>query len=300
MFVTRIRRFGTRVRGRSASEWKRCAALSVQMLSDPLAAPPGACWSPVVGEADVSMALRQQPEVTGITIDVDGQLRFLKDLARYWGGLPDHPTPKWRYRSSEYFQPSDATVYYGILQHLRPKQLVEVGSGFTSALALDTKERHLPDLHLTFIEPYPNRLYSLLSEGDRSNCKIISQPVQDVPLEIFDQLDEGDLLFLDTAHVAKTGSEVNWLFFNVLPRLRSGVVVHLHDIFWPFEYPEDWLHEHLSYSELYLLRALLMFNSTFKIILFSNWAWKEHRALFTAIDATYAGGEPGSLWLVRQ
>ena len=201
MPVTRIRRFGTRVRGRSASEWKRCAALSVQMLSHPLAAPPGACWSPVVGEADVSMALRQQPEVTGITIDVDGQLRFLKDLAPYWGGLPDHPTPKWRYRSSEFFQPSDATVYYGILQHLRPKQLVEVGSGFTSALALDTKERHLPDLHLTFIEPYPNRLYSLLSEGDRSNCEIISRPIQDVPLEIFDRLDEGDLLFLDTAHV---------------------------------------------------------------------------------------------------
>ena len=130
-----------------------------------------------------------------------------------------------------------------------------MGSGFTSALALDVRDRFLPDLELTFIEPYPDRLYGLLGQKDRGLCEIIPAPVQDVPLEKFDQLSAGDILFVDTSHVAKTGSETNWVILNVLPRLAQGVIVHIHDIFWPFEYPRHWIEDARSWSEIYLVRA---------------------------------------------
>ncbi len=86
------------------------------------------------------------------------------------------------------------------------------------------------------------------------------------------------------------------MFFNVLPRLAAGVVVHVHDAFWPFEYPRPWLDARMSWSELYLLRAFLMYNERFSILLFNDWAWQQHPELFTALNHDYTGGT-GSLWL---
>jgi hypothetical protein len=97
-----------------------------------------------------------------------------------------------------------------------------------------------------------------------------------VPIEVFDVLDDGDILFIDSTHVSKPGSDVNWLFFRVLPRLKPGVVIHVHDIFYPFEYHNDWLTERRSWNESYLLRSFLSYNNTFQITFFSSWIWQEH------------------------
>lgn len=267
----------------------------LHVLAAPLYCPPGHYLSPIAGAQDVERALRAQPSIDGIDL-ASSQQALLRDLAQYWHDLPAAPTPGWRYHSSEMFAAGDATIYYAMLRHLRPARIVEVGSGFTSALALDTRDRHLPDLQLIFIEPYPDRLYSLLRSTDPNKCTIVPYPVQDVPLETFDQLRSGDILFVDTSHVAKAGSDVNWLVFNVLPRLVDGVVVHVHDIFWPFEYPQPWLTNGRSWSEVYLLRAFLMFNSRFSILLFNDWLWQHHPDLFTALAPGYSAGT-GSLWL---
>lgn len=221
------------------------------------------------------------------------QLTLMSKLAEHWTGVPDEPIEGWRFRSSWFFGHGDACIYHALLRTLRPARVVEVGSGFTSALALDTRERYLPELQLTFIEPYPERLYGLLSQDDRRACEIIPQPVQDVPLEVFDRLEPGDILFCDTDHFVKAGSEVNWLIFNVLPRIAPGVVVHIHDVFWPFEYPKGWLEEARGYNELYLIRAWLMAKPEFSVILFNHWLWEEHRELFTDVRPSL----PGSLWL---
>jgi hypothetical protein len=189
-------------------------------------------------------------------------------------------------------------VYHAMLRHFQPKRVIESGSGFTSALALDTRDRFLPELELTFIEPHPDyRLNDLVAGDDRSKCQIYPLPVQEVNLDVFDALQSGDFLFVDTAHIAKTGSEVNWIVFNVLPRLPAGVIVHFHDVFWPFEYPRQWLKSRRSYNEIYLLRAFMMYNDSFETLLFNNWAWKERRDLFDALPPDYSGGGPGSLWL---
>ena len=126
-------------------------------------------------------------------------------------------------------------MYYSILTTLRPKRIIEVGCGFSSAIALDVRDQELHDLELTFIEPYPDRLYDLLEEGDNKTATIHKSILQDVPIETFDVLEKDDILFIDSSHISSPGSDVNMLFFKILPRLKPGVVVHLHDIFFPFD-----------------------------------------------------------------
>jgi len=291
----------TTIRGKTVREWHENAQLARLMFSEPLNVHPGWEVSSIVGKNDWERAEGSQPSIGGIDFRFEDQVRLIKDLAKYWEGIPDEATQGWRYHSSLRFQPPDAMVYHGMLRHFKPKRIVESGSGFTSALALDTRDRFLPDLELTFIEPHPDhRLDALIGDEDRSNCEIYPLPVQDVSLDVYDRLEAGDFLFADTAHVAKTGSEVNWIVFNVLPRLAPGVIVHFHDVFWPFEYPKDWLEDGRSYSEIYLLRALMMYNDTFELLLFSNWAWQERRELFDALPESYSGGPPGGLWLRKR
>jgi hypothetical protein len=280
----------------AATALRRRAASSLGQLRSPLYAEPGHYLSPIAGAKDVEQALRDQPPLAGLDLCREQQVALIQQLAECWHGLPDDPMPGWRYRSSAMFAPADATVYVAMLKHFRPQREIEVGSGFTSALALDTRDRFLPELKLTFIEPYPDRLHSLLREHDRDSCEIIPLAIQDVPLETFDALSSGDILFVDTSHVAKTGSDVNWIIFNVFPRLAHGVIVHIHDIFWPFEYPRQWVEDGRSWSEIYLLRAFLMYNSAFSILLFNDWMWHHHPELLTALDPAFAGAT-GSIWL---
>jgi len=95
---------------------------------------------------------------------------------------------------------------------------------------------------------------------------------------------------------------VNWLFFNVLPCVAPGLHIHVHDVFWPFEYPPHWLKRRRAYNELYLVRAFLANNERYRIELFSNWVWKTHRELFTGVRAAeteFSKTAPGSLWLEK-
>jgi hypothetical protein len=244
--------------------------------------------------------LLPQPPVTGIDLNEESELELMRELAPLWDGVPDAPRDGWRFRSSWMFVPGDATVYYALLRKWAPARVVEVGSGFTSALALDCSERHLPDLQKTFVEPYPDRLFDLLNEHDKARSTIYPQPVQEVPLEVFDQLQAGDILFVDTDHFTKAGSEVNWMAFNVFPRVAAGVHIHIHDIFWPFEYPELWLEERRAYNELYFFRSFFMDNPNYRVRLLNDWVWQAHRELFTGVrsrETKYTEVRPASLWV---
>jgi Methyltransferase domain len=219
--------------------------------------------------------------------------------------------------ANSWYQMSDGAVYYSMLTTLRPKRILEIGSGFTSAIALDVRDQELPDLELTFIDPKPERLLGLLKDNDHAATTLYRKPVQDVPIEAFDVLEKDDILFIDSSHTSKSGSDVNLLFFDVLPRLKEGVVVHIHDIFYPFEYPDVWLvNRGFAWNELYFVRAFLSYNSTFQIMLFNSWLWREHpeivgRYFPESVDLhahpeivgrdlpESANLRPGSLWLRR-
>ena len=138
---------------------------------------------------------------------------------------------------------------------------------------LDTVERffeHRPEI--TLIEPFPVNLRQLLKPQDYSAITLIEDTVQHVPIETFKALRPGDLLFIDSSHVMKCGSDVQFLFFEVLPQLPVGVFVHFHDVFDSFEYPPEWLLKGWYWNEDYVLRAFLSFNSAWRIQLFGNFA----------------------------
>jgi hypothetical protein len=125
---------------------------------------------------------------------------------------------------------------------------------------LDVREHLALSVELTFIEPYPDRLETLLRRSDRGAVRFLKQPVQTVPDEIFAELEPGDFLFIDSSHVAKVGSDLADIFSRILPRIRPGVFVHFHDIFFPGPYPEVWLRQGRAWNEVLFLQAFLRFN----------------------------------------
>jgi predicted O-methyltransferase YrrM len=256
---------------------------------------PGHFYSPLTTDADVRRALTWT-EAPGVDLAEASQL----ELATQVGGLLAEPPPGPRYiADNRMYGPADAAIYRAMLTYLRPARVIEVGSGYSTALALDESEANdvLAGLELTCIEPFPERLLGLLQESDRDRLTLIRQPVQEVEMAVYSRLGPQDVLFIDSTHVVKAGSDVVWLFLHVLPRLAPGVVVHVHDVFWPFEYPAEWLRQHRDWTENYLLHAFLADNARWEILLFSSWLWRCHAELVPQWLATES---PGSIWLRKR
>ena len=165
-----------------------------------------------------------------------------------------------------------------------------------------------PFVDLTVIDPFPQQLRDLLREAPPDTVAVIEKPVQRVGLESFAGLGENDILFIDSSHVMKFGSDVGYLLLEVLPSLRPGVLVHFHDIFANFDYPELWLREGRAWNEGYALKAFLLHNRGFRIVLFNDYLAQNHwDALEKRLPlcTKQPQGSPFrnagvSLWLVRQ
>jgi hypothetical protein len=257
---------------------------------------PGHFYSPLTSPADVERAQLWADSLGSTLPSVEMATDKQLILAAELGPVLSEPLPGPRYADNSQYGPADGAVFRAMLNHLRPARLLEVGSGFSTAVALDEADTRLPELSVTCVEPYPQRLLGLLQDSDHDRTTLIRKPVQDVPIATFRELEAGDILFIDSTHVAKAGSDVNWLFLHVLPQLQPGVVVHVHDVFWPFEYPRPWLLEHRDWTEDYLLHAFLIGNTSWEILLFSSWLWHCHRDI---VPAHLADQEPGSIWLRR-
>jgi Methyltransferase domain len=248
---------------------------------------PGHFYSPLSGPADAAREMTRRT-APGVDLREAAQLDLAAQLAPVLQEPPSGP----RYReANDMLGPADAAVYRAVLRHFRPARIIEAGSGWSTALALDERDRGLP-LGITCIEPYPARLESLLLPGDR--VRLLREGAQDVPQGVFGELAAGDVLFIDSSHVAKAGSDVTWLMLHVLPLLAAGVIVHVHDVFWPFTYPRRWLEERRDWNEAYLLHAFLTGNSQWEILLWPSWLWRNHP---TAVPGRLAKDEPGSIWL---
>jgi hypothetical protein len=269
--------------------------------------PPGHFYSPIVEPADVARRADAvwpaQPVVAGIDFDPAGHARLLDDVFppllrdyAYAEELPERDDLREFYNRNSQFSWLDPRAAFALLRHWAPKRVIEVGSGFSSLLIADIGQRFLgPDFRLTCIEPFPRPFLRGLP-----GVELIAQPVQDVDLALFDRLEPGDVLFINSSHVAKTGSDVNRLYFDVLPRMPRGVFVHVHDIFLPNDYPRDWvLQENRSWNEQYLVRALLMDSSRLRVRFGCNYAWLTFPAKVSPVlglppGQGYGGG---SLWM---
>jgi hypothetical protein len=241
--------------------------------------PAGHYYSPIPSEDEVLAYIesRQPPtnDLPGIDLNKQSQFELLREYFQFYKDLPfreEQGTDCRFYYENSWFSYSDAIFLYCFLRKHKPKRIIEIGSGFSSAVMLDTIERFFPQKpELTFIEPYPKRLSSLLRDSDKEQIRIIDKKVQEVPSEILLALEGGDLLFIDSSHVVKCASDLHLLMFEILPLLSSGVFVHFHDVFYPFDYPSEWLKEGRYWNENYFLRAFLSNNRDWSIYFFNTY-----------------------------
>jgi len=271
--------------------------------------PPGHFYSPVVSveeaKRDEHRIFDTVPrELPGINLNESKQLDLLEEFEDLYSSI-NFPTTKNTTHRYYYENPaysySDAIMLNCMMRHTRPKRVIEVGSGYSSCAMLDTNEIFLDrSVIFTFIEPYPDLLKSLVRKGDLSSINIVEARLQDVSVDKFSELDADDILFIDSTHVCKTGSDVNFLLFDILPRLKSGVYIHIHDIFYPFEYPKYWVFEGRSWNEIYALRAFLQFNDAFRIVMMNTFLEHFHAQRFAANMPLCLKNTGGSIWLRRE
>ena len=240
-------------------------------------------------------------EIPGVELREEAQLELLREFLTYYREQPftaERQAHLRYYFDNENYSYSDAIFLYSMLRHLRPRRFIEVGSGFSSCVTLDTDEHFLEhSLSCTFIDPHPELLLSMIKEEDKARIEILGRPIQQVSLDLFSELSAGDVLFVDSTHVAKTLSDVNHIFFEILPRLKPGVLIHLHDIFYPFVYPKDWELEQRAWNEAYLLRAFLQYNDSFQIYFCNTFLEYFHDAKFKAEMPLCMKNTGGSIWL---
>jgi predicted O-methyltransferase YrrM len=235
-----------------------------------------------------------------IALRAEEQKELYRELLQAYPRLP-FPTDKsddFRYYvNNPFFCESDAYTLSAILRHTKPKRIVEVGSGFSSAVMLDTLDYANLSAEISFIEPYADRLKSLLSLSDRAVSTILEEPVQAVPLEVFEMLQRGDILFIDSSHVAKIGSDVAHLILRVLPVIQPGVWIHVHDIFYPSSYPTAWIKEGRAWNESLFLRAYLTQNTKVDISAFNSFAGSTFPEIFQSAAPSFLTNAGGSIWM---
>jgi len=267
--------------------------------------PPGHFYSTIpsmkeVGENSAVIFDKSKP-VLGVSINEDEQLSLLREFSQYYGDLPfseQSESDLRYYYNNPFFGYGDGIVLYSFLRHFKPSRVVEVGSGYSSALMLDTDESFLNgETEFVFIEPYSERLRGLLRKKELAKLDILESPVQSVDKAVFTDLNAGDILFIDSSHVVKIGSDVDYLLSQILPVLKPGVIIHFHDVLWPFEYPESWVRQGRSWNEAYFIRTFLQYNSDFEIMVFNSYIGDVHPKEL-ALNLPLCSKMPGgSIWL---
>lgn len=274
---------------------------------------PGHYYSPIPDLDDIRkrksvIFKKSDVNLKGIDLRKEAQFELLNSFKEYYKEIPydfeNASKTDTRYQvKGAWYRYSDVVMLYGMLRHFKPKRIIEVGSGYSSAVMLDVNDLFLnKECAMTFIDPYPERLLGLLNENDKKQHRILANIIQDVNLDLFRTLEANDILFIDSSHVSKTGSDLNHLMFEILPLLKPGVIIHFHDIYYPFELPEHWvLNRKWFWNENYLLRAYLTDNQTYKIINFNSFLHGEYRNwLSDNMPACLIDDKDcGSIWLQK-
>jgi hypothetical protein len=269
--------------------------------------PPGHYYSPVPDLVQIrereEAIFRLTTDLPGIDLRLEGQVGLAADLARFYPEQPfeEEATARTRFGfSNPNYMYGDALILYSMLRYLQPRRVFEIGSGHSSCVTLDTDELFLGrSTNCVFIEPEPALLRSLLREEDLARVTIIAERLQNVDPQIFDTLEANDILFVDSTHVTKVDSDVNHILFEILPRLKSGVYIHVHDIMFGFEYPKLWVYQGRAWNEAYIVRAFLQYNDAFEIVFFNSYLGQFRSEVFRSMPLVLRN--PGTaLWLRKR
>jgi len=268
--------------------------------------PPGHYYSPIPSLAAVR---RRESEIfdrvpgtiPGVDLRDREQAVLFEELTQYYATqpFPERPSPGRRYFfENPNYSYGEAIILYCLMRLVRPRRIVEIGSGYSSCAIVDTNELFFQSrIACTFVDPQPDLLVSLLGSGAPAAVTIVRQEIQDVGLDLFAALEPNDMLIVDSTHVSKVDSDVNHILFRVLPALASGVYVHFHDIYYPFEYPREWIYQGRAWTEAYLLRAFLQYNRAFEIVFFNSFFAHFHEDRLRRGMPGCLKGPGSSIWL---
>lgn len=274
-------------------------------------------YQPVFNPHDLAETIWTKPDpLYGIDMNVPGQLTLLGSFTAFSSELLAIPInePSEGYGffyDNTFFESGDAEILYSMVRHIKPKKVMEIGGGYSTRLikrALDKNREEGAVAEQICIEPYHNPWLEQLGVD-----KIIRSRVEDVDLSLFDELEEGCLLIIDSSHTLRTAGDVYVEYLHILPRLQKGVIIHIHDIFLPFDYPRHWVVSHRKfYTEQYLLQAFLAFNPEFEILAALKYLATYHFEEFAAVCPVFAQQldrrfdpesitvSPSSFWIRRK
>ena len=251
----------------------------------------------------------RRTELRGIVLDLQKQVSLVREFGQEYGSeyralhKTDPGVPGTYFLDNRDFGPVDAEILYGMVRKYKPSRIIEIGSGNTTLLTaqaiLENRKRHDSECEFIAVEPYPREM---LIKGLPGLSRFIEAPVQQVPFAEFEKLGADDILFIDSSHVLKIGGDVQYEYLEILPRLNPGVLVHIHDIFLPAEYPRTWVFDQFRFwNEQHLLQAFLSFNEKFEVVWAGSYMHLEHPGELEAAFTSYDRNEnhPGSFWIRR-
>jgi hypothetical protein len=259
-------------------------------------------YSPIPDVSAVPADTWNRPSpMRGIDFDLEAQMRFIeRDLAPFIAEFEARMSAgsRWRPRNGLY-DAGDGELTYAMLRFLRPDRVVELGSGWSTLVLADAVAANRADgasTRLTSYDPFP----SPVVPGDLEGLdRLEPMRAQDVPDTVFESLTTNDVLFVDTTHAVKVGSDVNRIVLDVLPGLSSGVHVHFHDVFLPYEYHRDWAENGPWWSEQYLVQAFLALNPEYSVVLATHALLRQRRAELCAVVSSIDDQQPSSFWMAR-
>ena len=261
-------------------------------------------YSPIPDLAALPASIwERRSELAGIDFDLGAQLAFLERLRQQ---LAEFRPPTAASGPDQYaadnpsYPPADAAVLHAIVRGLKPKRIVELGSGHSTlvaAAACAANEHEGSTCDYRAFDPFPK----VARPGLPGLTELSATRAEELPAELFVGLGQDDLLVVDTTHTVKTGGDVNHIVLDVLPRLGRGVLVHFHDVFLPWEYPRQWAEDYgLYWAEQYLLQAFLSLNPDFEIACALYALSREQPERLRELVPAWGGDStPGAFWIRR-
>jgi predicted O-methyltransferase YrrM len=249
----------------------------------------------------------RRSELPGVDFDAGAQLRYLGDelgdrLRELQAPERGPGGPNGFYFDNDAYGEVDARILYATVRASRPRRILEIGSGFSTLVigaAAAANGREGAPVEYTAVDPHPG---TRISAGVDGLTELDRRSAVGLPLERFTSLAAGDLLFVDSTHTVKLGGEVTEIVLEIIPRLASGVLVHFHDVFLPYEYPRTWFERDGYYwAEQYLIQAFLAFNRDYEVLVAAHLLHREHHDdLRDLLQSAAPLTSPGALWVRRR
>lgn len=252
----------------------------------------------------LTRSLRDDRELPGIDMNTGEQLALLSkfdfnaELIKF--PLERSAETEFYYKNGSY-ESGDAEYLYSIIRYFKPRTVIEIGSGSSTLIVINAIDKNKADPSYTCrhicIEPYEQPWL------EKTGVILIREKVEKIEKTFFRQLEANDVLFIDSSHIIRPQGDVLFEYLELLPALKPGVLVHVHDVFSPKDYPDEWIYNHKLWNEQYLLEAFLTFNSEFRIVGALNYLAHNYRnelANKCPVWAAQQHREPGAFWMIRK